>query len=299
MQRDKQESGSILVIVVVGMTVFLGLLGLVVDVGNIYIQKARLVSAVDSVVLAGVQELPVLPNEAILKAYQYGTANHINTEQLLVWLSEANSRISAKADKCVELFFLRLFGFDKHTVSAEAEAQVGSVSSYKGVAPFGIVWDDFQFDQEYILKYSSSGGQHHGNFGALRLGGNGADNYRNNVKNGYHGILKIGDRVYTEPGNMSGPTYDGVKYRLNLAEWHAPDQWNYNNSRIVVVPVIDSLNVSGTDQVTIVGFAAFYLEGCEGKGNESIVRGRFIRHVVDGDIGYGDDYGLTAYRLIR
>lgn len=278
---------------------FLGFLGLVVDVGNIYIQKARLVSAVDSVVLAGVQELPALPNEAIFKAYQYGAVNQINSEQLLVQLSEANSRISAKADKCVELFFLRLFGFDKRTVSAEAEAQVGTVCSYKGAAPFGIVWDDFQFGQEYTLKYSSKGRQHRGNFGALRLGGNGADNYRHNIKYGYQGVLKVGDRVYTEPGNMSGPTYDGVKYRLNLAADHDPGRWNYDNPRIVVVPVIDSLDVHGTDLVTIIGFAAFYLEGCDGKGNESIVRGRFIRYVVDGDIGCGEDYGLTAYRLIR
>lgn len=135
MQKGKEESGAILVIAAVGITVFLGFLGLVVDVGNIYIQKARLVSAVDSVVLAGVQELPALPNEAIFKAYQYGAVNQINSEQLLVQLSEANSRISAKADKCVELFFLRLFGFDKRTVSAEAEAQVGTVCSYKEQLP--------------------------------------------------------------------------------------------------------------------------------------------------------------------
>ena len=32
----------------------------------------------------------------------------------------------------------------------------------------------------------------------------GANNYRNNIKFGYQGVIAIGDYVDTEPGNMSG-----------------------------------------------------------------------------------------------
>ncbi len=296
----QEELGAIMIIVVFAMTILIGLLGLVVDVGNILIQKARLVSAVDALVLAGVQELPTLPREALSQAYHYGIANQLEPEELSVKLNDDNNRISAQAHRWVELFFLKLFGFNNHKIFAEAVAQVGTVSSYQGVAPFAILWDDFQFGEEYILKYSpKSTGQHRGNFGALSLGGNGANNYRNNIKYGYQGVLQVGDLVYTEPGNMSGPTYDGVKYRLNLAKDYPAEAWDSDNPRIIIVPVVDSLAVSGKALVTIVGFAAFYLESCDGHGNESTVSGRFIRHIVDGDIGSGQGYGLMAYRLIH
>lgn len=62
---------------------------------------------------------------------------------------------------------------------------------------------------------------------------------------------------------------------------------------------MDSIDVKGRDLVTIVGFAAFYLEDVEAQGNQATIKGRFIRHLIDGDIAAGQDYGLLAYQLIK
>jgi hypothetical protein len=63
--------------------------------------------------------------------------------------------------------------------------------------------------------------------------------------------------------------------------------------------VIDSLDVNGRSLVTIVGFAAFYLEDVEAQGNRAVIRGRFVEHLIDGEIGSGVNYGLLAYRLVQ
>ena len=68
MGKFKDESGVILVLVVAGMTAFLGLLGLVIDLGQIYMERVRLSRAVDAAVFAGVQELPGQPEQAVAKA---------------------------------------------------------------------------------------------------------------------------------------------------------------------------------------------------------------------------------------
>jgi len=294
------ESGAVLVLVAVGMTAFLALLGLVIDLGQIYLEQVRLSRAVDAAVLAGVQELPGQPSQAVAKAYEYGQANNVAAEQIQVTLGNANHLINVRAEKKVKLYLLSLFGYLDHNVAAEAAAEVGAVAGCSGVIPVGVPWQDFELGQTVILKMDAHSGQNfQGNFGALALGGSGANNYRSNLKYGYQGVLRIGDRVYTEPGNMAGPTRDGVRYRLDQAGDGSGLKWYEHDARIAIVPVVDSIDVKGRDLVTIVGFAAFYLEDVEAQGNQATIKGRFIRHLIDGDIAAGQDYGLLAYQLIK
>ena len=48
MRRLKNERGVVLVLAAVGMTAFLGLLGLVIDVGQIFMEQVKLSRAVDA-----------------------------------------------------------------------------------------------------------------------------------------------------------------------------------------------------------------------------------------------------------
>ena len=300
MGKFKDESGVILVLVVAGMTAFLGLLGLVIDLGQIYMERVRLSRAVDAAVFAGVQELPGKPEQAVAKAYEYSQANNVAVENVEVKLGNGNRLINVRAEKRAKLYLLGLFGYKDYPVSAEAAAVVGAASGVSGVIPVGVPWQDFEFGQSVILKYDPhSCGSQQWNFGALALGGTGSNNYRNNLKYGYQGVLRVGDQVYTEPGNMAGPTRDGVKYRLQQAGDGAGLKWYEHNARVAIVPIVDSFDVKGRDLVTIVGFAAFYLEDVEAKGNDATIRGRFIRLVIDGEIAAGPDYGLLAYQLIK
>lgn len=298
--KRKNEEGSILVIVCAGMVVIIGMLGLVIDVANVHLNQARLVNAVDAAVLAGVQELPELPTLASLTANDYGGANQLQSGELSVTISHNNSRIAAVAKRQVELHFMQLFGISHSAVEAYAMAEVGMVAGYSGVAPFGIVWDDYQFGQLAYLKIDpDTGNNQQGNFGALALGGNGANNFRNNIKYGYDGYLKVGDKIPTEPGNMAGPTYDGLIYRLRQDPHGHILDGNTNSARYIIVPIIDSFDVKGRDLVTVLGFAAFFLEDTSTQGKQAFVEGRFVKMAVDGVIGNGGDYGLKAFQLIK
>ena len=146
-------------LVAVGMTAFLGMLGLVIDVGQIFMERVRLVRAVDAAVLAGVQELPLQPKAALISAYEYALANSLTPEDLQVGISEQNHIISAYAQKQVSLSFLSLFGFKQLQVSAEAAAMIGPVVGCTGVIPVGVPWDDFEFGQVYELKIDAHSGR--------------------------------------------------------------------------------------------------------------------------------------------
>ncbi len=284
---NKCERGSIIIIVALGMTFFIGMLGLVVDGGYLYLQRALLSNATDAAALAGVQDLPSSWQVAETRAYQYGVANKMETHELEVGFANNFHRIIVTAQRDVPLFFLQILGFSDVTVQAQAAAEVGQLSGYAGVAPFGIVWEDFSVNQTYYLKTDPhTGGSLQGNFGALALGGRGANNYENNIKHGYNGMLRVGDKVLTETGNIAGPTKRGVEFRLN-------------GSPRIVIPVIDSLDVTGRDYVTILGFAVFDLEDVETYGSDAAVIGKFVFDSVDGILGVAPDYGATAYRLVH
>jgi hypothetical protein len=52
-------------------------------------------------------------------------------------------------------------------------------------------------------------------------------------------------------------------------------------------------------EVEITGFAAFFLDGVGGSGNDNYVLGRFVKMVVSGESGGGTDYGAYAVKLLH
>lgn len=298
----RDERGAVVVMTALFMTVLLAFAALVVDVGYLYLEKSKLRAAVDAAALAGVQELPGSPTAAQTTAKAYAAMNGAAQDGVTVEILNGSRGLRVSAAKDVNLFFARIFGADHIRVSASAAAEIGTVSGMRGLAPFGVVKQDFVYGGQYYLKYGPGQGvgSHHGNFGALALGGRGAANYRKNIMEGYEGKLTVGQWVDTEPGNMSGPTVDGVDYRISSCT-HVPectfDNFVPGCTKVVYAPVIDSLDVHGRGKVQVVGFAAFFLEGNIKSGADNYVVGRFIKMLVDGDIGDAGDYGVSAVRL--
>ncbi|MDD3439051.1 MAG: hypothetical protein PHI04_06510, partial [Clostridiaceae bacterium] len=146
---------------------------------------------------------------------------------------------------------------------------------------------------------------HSGNYGALALGGNGAIRYRNNLKNGYNASppLRIGDEIETEPGNMAGPTQDGIQAILDSdPNEHGEDlsQLEANCPRVITIPVVASLDVNGRSTVTIVGFAAFFLDDVVKNGGHTEITGRFIKKMGEGEIDESSEgYGLFGIKLVE
>ena len=295
----RAERGSAIVVVALAMTAMMGFGALIVDVGNLYLNKTRLVNMVDAAALAGVQDLPANSQLAVSNAYHYAAQNGMNIDVIGATVSNNNRVITVTATRKVPLFLARIFQMTSSDVTAEAAASISPISGVSGIVPFGIVKQSFIFGQTYSLK-AGAGGGYSGNYGALALGGNGASVYQGNIQNGYNGQLDVGDWISTETGNMSGPTNQGVNYRIGLDRAATIATVAKDSPRIVVVPVIDSIEVNGRNEVLIVGFAAFFLEGTGGQGTDNYITGKFMQMVMPGDISADvTSYGLYGSTLIK
>lgn len=301
-EKLQNQRGSVTILVSVAMILFLSMLATVVDLGLLILEKNRLSNAVDAAALAGVQELPLNSGNAFQEARRYLDQNFPNLTSNQVVISNGNKEIRVWGQKQIDFFIAPIIGIDSWEIEASATARTDVVTAIRGVVPLGVVRQEFVFGEQYLLKYGSgSGGSYYkGNFGALALGGSGASRYRKNLEEGYDGIIQIGDWVSTESGNMAGPTVQAVRARIDADQTFSTwDNIAKGCTRLIIVPVIDSLEVNGRKPVKIVGFAAFFLESTSRHGKDDFIVGRFIRYAAQGEIGDGEDFGLKAARLIE
>lgn len=135
------ESGQSIVLVALALIALMGFVGIAVDVGLVYARLSQLSSAVDSSALAGVTELNRGPNErqdAVNRGSEFMHANNLpapvvsNTFASDVGMYAFDKPSSATALGArtfsvtgtwpVDLYFLRVLGFDSVPVHASATA---------------------------------------------------------------------------------------------------------------------------------------------------------------------------------
>lgn len=298
----KEEKGATVVLVALCITVLVGMAAIVTDVGLVYLNKWKLTNAVDASVLAGAQELPQSPDSAVIKALDYAAKNGLDPTTVQVTVSIDKSEISMVSQKEVNLFFARAIGYSKSNVEAKAKAKVGPLKSVMGVAPLGIQEQNFIYGQQYQLKMGQGV---NGWFGPLTLGSSGASNYEANLEKGYNLELKVGDIINTETGDMSGPTKQGIKYRIDNSVRTPPntyDNFDRDCLQVLMIPVIRPVSYDNgqVKSVEIVGFAAFFVDRVPSSGNDSIVTGYFVNQIATGDIDFNQTgYGLNGVKLIQ
>jgi|GEM_PF-143747 len=296
-----QERGSVVVIVTLTLTVLLGFCAIVTDVGLLYAQRAHLQNSIDAAALAGAQELPDNPNDAKNIAIDYATRNGV--ANVNVTFEASYSKIIVQATQQSPTYFARIWGITEEQISASATAMMVPPIVLSGAVPLSIQEQDFVYGQKYVLKSGGGSGTSDwyldddkknnvmksgevsgtsGWYGALELTGTGANSYETDLANGYQGDLHVGQILDVKHGNMSGPTADAINTRLNR-DTRVPkntiDNYDRNAPQIVYIPIVRIISESGNSihEVQIVGFAAFFLEGVAGNGNDSVVTGWFIR----------------------
>lgn len=293
-RRWTNDRGNIAILTALALTVLLGMAGLVIDGARLYAERQHLQTVADAAALAGAQNLPEDPGEARQQAYDYVSGNGADPGGAEVTVTGDGRRIRVHLTDSVPMGFARVLGFDEVTVTAAAEAEVGGAAAVSGVQPFGIDEQPLRFGERYTLVLDRPGSP--GNFHLLALGGRGADDVRDNIRHGYPGWLRVGQSVETEPGHKTGAV---EVYRERIQADPASTYLDYppGSPRVVIVPIIEGFDdAKGRDRVTITGFAAFFLE--EAREGEGQVVGRFIRHVVEGEVGGPpDDTGLRVVRL--
>ncbi|GLB31526.1 hypothetical protein LAD12857_34490 [Lacrimispora amygdalina] len=299
--RFGNRKGSILVIVTLMLTAMLGAVALVTDVGMAYLKKQQLNNAVDSAALAGAQVLRRSQAEALDKAFQYAQLNGFDTQDVAISFPNSHT-ISVEGKKRVDFIFARVLGHGGADVNARAKAIIAPISGVRGVKPFVVERFDFEYGVEYVLKEGADE-SYIGNFGAVALGSTGADTFRDNLKYSYAGIIRVNDWIKTETGNVVGPSKDGVDYIMAQCN-HTPqcsiESYVPNCERVITIPMVNTLQVNGSSEVQVVGFAQFLLSGISNEGGHSNVRGCFLRTVISGEIDpNAPDFGVYSIKLVQ
>ncbi len=310
MQGMRSERGQATVLFAISAVALLSMGALSLDAGRAYVLVQQLKTAADAAALAGGQDLPGNPSQAQVDALAAAQANGLSASDVAVSVSQGNQVITVTTRGTVPYYFAPLFGIDSGTFKQTSAAQVGPMSQMQGAVPIGVYQQSFNYGQTYTLKAGAGGGSC-GNYGALDLtgssgssgsgegddgGNNGASQYQTNLEDGYSGTLTVGEQVPTKPGDMTGPTEKGLQSRESSDPNSTYQTVLPTSPRVLYLPII-SASDCGKSSVTIVGFAAFYLQSasCDGA-----VTGQFLNLVVDGEFGSSaGSYGLQAERLIQ
>jgi len=324
--KVRKHEGTVLVLVAVLLVVLLGMMALAVDISRLYVVRQFLINSCDASALAGGIELPDQA-KSTEKASECAEANSMTAYQVSFpadgFTENGATKIRVDGELNVNYCFANILGFQSRVVSAYAVVtRNNEIGWVNGIAiPWGIPYydrsgDPYEYDNGvlYTLKTGSqsdlangSVGKVGGNFYPLALdrslgeGASGGNVYRDDVKWGFDGQVKVGDITSTEPGNMVGPTRqsvisddDSLIKRASVEPW-ADDTWDnydYGNPRIVIVPIISPLG-NGRLDVEILGFASFWVESMQSQ----TVKGYFLSYTIPGAGGSGPDYGLSTFLL--
>jgi hypothetical protein len=301
--------------------VLLGMVAMAVDLGAFSSHRRSLQNSADAIALAAAQELPdeaAAEERALAWAKTYYDLDPADLTIVTQPVSSTNPNpsVSVTIDHDHDFHFMPVLGIDSAPVDAHATAVKTSPGGLGQVVPWAILEstkDAADAGDKVTLKYDA-GDSTNGNFGAIRLDGNGSSVYGDSIENGSSSVICAdgvdgceetspvceGSVCQSESGNMIGSTRKGVDYRIENTDAHCdtfgevffeddgdyglnPDcnPWidgSYESLRVIVVPLIDEL-CNGSCSVTITGFSLFWLDGygdAKCSGSSCTIVGRFI-----------------------
>ncbi len=295
------ESGSVLPLIVLMMVALFTIVSFVLNVGAFYVQRQHMQSATDFGALAGAGDLLQGAGPAQQEAVNIANTNDATAAYQVTVNTSANT-VTVVGEKSVPLWIAYFLGIATAKLHTAATAELGTLIGGTGMVPIGVPDQTFSFGQEVYLSNGAGNGQS-GNYGFLDFSGQGANGVEYDIEHGFDFLLFVGEQVATKPGVMAGPVQNAINYRLAEAALH-PDCSTYQTAKsdcplVLYLPVVNTLDVSGKKDVTIVGFAAFYLEGLVGNGGHQQILGRFIQMVRPGEIGNSQNYGIFSVKLIQ
>lgn len=298
----KSRKGTTLIIFVLSTLVLTAAAAMTIDIGAFIVDKAKLSNAVDSAALAGAQELITNydTTEYVVNSYLNKNCNNLKSSRIIA--DPSAKTVEVEGIKAASGYFSKFFTGNIKDIKASAKAQIGNIYSLNGVRPLAVIQQTFTYGALYTLKEGGGDGTT-GNYGAVALGGNGGAVYGNNLLYGYDYPINVGDIIDTEPGNIAGITETSIHYLIHQCN-HTPfctyQSYNPNCSRIVFLPVVNTIMVNGRSCVEVLGFATFFLEGSTCTSGHADIIGRFITYSMEGETSNDiNDYGTYGIQLIE
>ena len=146
-RKDKDEEGSVIILVAVLMVVFLGMAALVVDLGADYVYKAKMQTACDTASRAAASALPDTTKATELAKYYMKGNGFTDTRNVQVEFQDSNSKVQVYLKEERKTTFARALGIKSNKISTVAVATKGGSSS-----PRGFKYAIFSGDKDATLK---------------------------------------------------------------------------------------------------------------------------------------------------
>lgn len=293
-----EENGVTAVFVALFMTALLGMSGVVIDGGRLYMEKSQLQKALDAGVLAGAQGLRVSQLAAENTTKEIALKNNFQVDTVT---AVPDQYIKATKETTVPFSFAKFLGFSEGKVAASAKAIVAPLKSANGMSPLAI--EKSQVPHGTSLKCGNTG-KNHGNCGYLDLDGNGANGVANALLNG--ATVAVGNEyVETETGEKWGPISSAIKTLIDADDNkpHCQSAATADSScrRVIYVTIIDTWEgANGKSELKVVGLAAYWISSI-GSNSEKTITGEFIKTVAQGEIGNpgtgAGEYSLYGVKL--
>lgn len=298
----KSNKGTTFVFFAIVLTVIVAFAALSVDIGVIAYEKSKLSNTVDSAALAGAQELITDIDNTRNVVNNYIAKNNSGLKETNITVNQTDRTVEVTGSKTVANNFAKIFGNNSQDVLATAKARVENISALSGCRPIAVIKQTFVYGNIYTLKEGAGDG-YSGNYAAIGLGGNGGSVYEDNLLNGYDGTIRVGDQIPTETGVIAKKTSNSIATLISRCN-HTPPcthtYYNKNCSRIIFIPVVDTLYVNGKKHIRVLGFATFFLEGAVNSGGHTDIIGRFITYHADGETSTEiNDYGTYGIKLVK
>ncbi len=286
----REETGGVIILVAISIVVLMGMAALVIDVGGMYTARRQMVNAADAAALAGAQELVLGGDIKGISNYYAKTLNEADTAEVYVDLDKQT--VTVEAEKLVEFTFARVLGFSNTEVPARAVAVAGPLRKAAGLIPIGVPENKLVDEGETmeVIRFKMDFGP--GNWGWISFEGTGnqfnPNTIADHIRDGYPELVEVGDPIQTRTGTFNPKMATEVDEHIS-------------NGNKVFVPIVEEGTGTGTEEFTIVGFAAIVLEEREGNPAHTTItarveEGEFASGIIDPE---GPDYGLKGIALIE
>ena len=327
MKRRQNEAGYVIVSTALTIVLLLGFAALAVDVGMLLGARSAAQRAADSAALAGAFTFvaqPLSPQPATARDHALATAldnevldNPITAPEVNVDVDAGNRRVIVDITHTRGTFFARAFGSNQATIGVRGVAEASATSTGSActkpwfipntvmsglppcdacaagevfvaggaVTPFAQAQMGLQFTIKPGNPQNAIGP---GQFYAIRMpDSQGGNDYRTNIATCSAGVAYCAESYGVEPGNMIGPTIQGVRALagdppndvfMNVGQYYnnASSIISDTSPQLAIAPIWDICNMPGFCpgnqlpgggaglQIAIVGFALVFIEGVQG-----------------------------------
>lgn len=319
----KKEDGAAALITAVIFISLVLMTGIVIDLGRLQMETSDLQTSADAAAYAAAAVLPAAESdtakyaEAVNLAESYAVKNghsvdHVASISLGNPVGGQFTTVSVQLESEVDYLFGKLLGLESKMVSKRASAGLQVINKSTQMVPLGITSDNllntiaYNGAQDVIIKYGAGDGTT-GFYGALDLDGvkgGGANDYTQWLNYGYYGYIEVGDMLYTEPGNMDGPTQTAFTDRYNRCTHFSglggctTEHFDTDCPRVIYIIVYDQIS---KDSVEVRGFAPFILTGLTADGEiiASLTDVQFKSGQTAAPDATSINYGLYSIKLIE